>query len=289
MSVFVIAEVGVNHNGSLETALKLMEAAYRMGADAIKFQAFYADTLEPPGARRNMLKFLELKPSDFCHLRDRCAELGLEFMATPFDVEWLRFLYHEMGMRLLKLSSSAIFDPVLRASAATLEWERVFLSTGCSEPADLYSYYAEFKHGITPDYLRSAPSSFERERQKNAVTLLHCVSAYPTLLKDCQLASITALKSLYPNVGFSSHCPSAVPAITAVALGAEVIEQHITFDRNAKGPDHLSSMEVLAFGDMVKAVKSVKSVIGTAKTGPSNCEDATLRVIRERNAWRDSF
>lgn len=260
--VYVIAEIGVNHNGSLDLAHKLIDAAD--GADAVKFQTFTADRLEPPGERRDMLSRLELDREWYPELKDHAERNGLEFISTPFDVESLRFLV-SLGVGTIKISSGHLRDRDLLHAASETACE-IILSTGMSAIVDVKEAL-----GIVPD-----------------AVLLHCTSSYPCQVEDVNLRAIVALAGLHRRVGFSDHTLStALPAV-AVALGATVIEKHMTLDRNMDGPDHKASLEPKEFAAMVVNVREAELALGDGVKYARECEAAVIKIAEERRAWRAS-
>lgn len=268
--ICIIAEVGVNHDGSLARALELIEEAINAGADAVKFQAFTAERLDPPGRRRDMLKRLELTEPAFLELRD-CAMNRIEFMATPFDVHWLEFLVERCGVRRLKLASTSITDmPLLRAAAAT--GLQVLLSTGMATEAELDAALSVF------------PASAK-------LTLMYCVSAYPTPVSELKLGRLSRLYPFRTAFGLSDHTQSTVVPALAAMLGITTVEKHLTYTDSvlAAGPDHLSSLRPDEFAEMVANVRMVKDAFGDGKLGPLPCEAATYLVRKEREAWRESY
>lgn len=268
--VFVIAEVGVNHDGSLDKAAELVVAAADVGADAVKFQAFTPDVLEPPGPRRKMLQRLVLSENELISLADIAHENDLDFMCTPFDVPWLEFLIDSCLLSRIKLAAGSITDlPLLRAAAAT--GLPVILSTGMATRAEL---------GLA---LNQFPPTAD-------LTLLYCVSAYPTSVADLRLGRMAQLYDFRTRIGLSDHTVSTyVPAMAAM-LGATVIEKHLTYTGAADeaGPDHRASLQPHDFADMVAAVRLVPTILRTGPLGPLPCETSSYLTRKEREAWRES-
>lgn len=253
--VYLIAEAGVNHNGSVDAALRMVDAALAAGADAVKFQAFKATRLasrhapqaayqkESAGAASQveMLERLELRPSEFARIRRHCNDVGIEFLATPFSPEDLRILL-DLGVRAIKVASPDIINlPLLQAAAESRL--PVLLSTGASNLAEI----------------DQAHSFLARERDLPLV-LLHCVSSYPTKLEQANLPRIAALYRRYGcPVGFSDHTSEIATARMAVAGGVHVLEKHFTLDRAQPGPDHAFSLSPAALGEYVKSARLAES------------------------------
>ena len=264
MSVFVIAEAGVNHNGDLETAFKLIDAAAEAGADAIKFQTFNAQTLEPPGERRDVLKALELSSSAHIVLKVRAWKRGLEFISTPFDVESLWFLARTIGVNKLKIASGFLgnyeFLDAARESGCDL-----IVSTGMS-------------------YLTEVRTAWKRLGKG---TFLHCVSGYPAPMTEANLNAMIAMRRVLGcEVGLSDHTEGIACPIAATAMGATVIEKHLTLDRSMEGPDHKASLEPLWFAAMVRGIRCVQAAMGDGVKRPQPCETEAMRIAAERKAWR---
>lgn len=250
--LFVIAECGVNHNGSLQNAKRLIEAAKDAGADAAKFQLFNSQKLWGD----DRIKHLELRFSDMDRLYDHCKQVGIEFMCTPFGVEELTVL--TPLLKRIKIASGCIGrKPLLEAAHATQL--PVVLSTGMSTIEDIH------------DAL---------EILLDDVTLLHCTSAYPCHLEDVNLNAMDDLLEFACPVGYSDHTNGITIAIAAVAKGAVMIEKHMTLDRNQEGPDHKTSITPREFKTMRMALGEVEAALGDGKKRVLDCE------LKLREAWR---
>jgi N,N'-diacetyllegionaminate synthase len=278
--VFIIAEAGVNHDGDLRTALRLVDAAARAGADAVKFQTFRADRLAAPAApkaayqerstsarqsQRDMLRELELGRSAHVALRRRCRDRGVEFISSPFDLESVALLA-ELGVRTIKIPSGAIDDlPYLRAVGALRR--KLILSTGM---ADL----AEVRRA-----LRVLTAAGARRKD---ITVLHCHTEYPTAMEHVNLRAMDALaRACGTAVGLSDHTRGIEVPAAAAALGARVIEKHLTLSRRRKGPDHAASLEPAEFSAMVHAVRNVEAALGSGRKAPTAVELRNRRVARK--------
>lgn len=284
---YVIAEAGVNHNGSIDLALQLIDAAAEAGADAVKFQTFRAETLVGPGVgkasyqerttgsgdQRAMLRALELAYDDHVVLYDRCAACGIEFLSTPFDGEALEFLVN-LGMRRIKIASGDLTNRPLIELAAS-KGLPIILSTGMSELSEV----AEAIHWIR----RARPSS----EQTDDIVLLHCTSNYPTALADVNLLAMSTMQRAFGlPVGYSDHTEGREVAPLAVALGATVIEKHFTLDRSLPGPDHMASLEVPELREMIKAIRAASIALGDGAKMPRPVEIAVRDLVRRSVAAR---
>lgn len=249
MSVFITAEAGVNHDGDVNRALHLIEAARQAGANAVKFQLFSAQRLG-----RTELAPLELTYDAVARLYQACK--GIEFLCTPFDVDALAFLV-KLGMRRVKIGS------------------------GCLENRELL--YAAYQSGL-PVILSTGMSDLTRIKTaldvlSGNVTLLHCVSSYPCPLKHANLNAIDTLRSRFRRpVGYSDHTEGIIASVAAVAKGAVIIEKHLTLDRDGFGPDHRSSIEPKAFARMVRDIRSVELALGDGEKRVMPCEEKTQKI-----------
>ena len=273
--VFVIAEAGVNHNGSLETALELATAAAEAGADAVKFQTFTAGKVVSRFAPKaeyqkaatgdgetqyEMLRKLELSHENHLALIRRCGELGICFLSTAFDPDGVRFL-DSLGLPLMKVPSGEITDlPYLRAVNACRR--PVLLSTGMSTCDEV---------AAALDVLRDC-----------SVTLLHCTTEYPCPADSVNLRAMLTLKERFGlPVGYSDHtCGIEIP-VAAVALGAEVVEKHFTLNRAMPGPDHRASLEPAELKAMVSAIRNVEMSMGDGVKAPAPAERKNISIARK--------
>jgi N,N'-diacetyllegionaminate synthase len=264
--VKIIAEVGVNHGGDTYRAERMMEWAHFSGADAVKFQMFQPDLLEPPGERREQLRKLQLHESAFKYLKERCDSKGIEFMCTPFDTESLEFLL-SIGMASIKIASGNLNNIPLIEAALDSE-KPLIISTGGATMAEI-------------------EECWEMVRECADLTFMHCVSAYPCPAEEVNLLAIpflqTALDGKY-KVGFSDHSMGAVAAIGAVAVSALVIEKHFTTEEG-QGPDHGMSMMPADFGRMVWGIREIEKMLGTP--GKTVQPHEVTEIFKEREAWRD--
>lgn len=262
MHTVIIAEAGVNHNGSLELAKQLVEKAVEAGADYIKFQTFKASKLVTKAAKQaeyqqknigkegdsqyQMLKKLELTPEDHEVLIAYCKKNGIKFFSTAFDFDSIEYL-HSLNLGLWKIPSGEVTNfPFLKRVAAYNE--KTILSTGMCDMEDVRAAVnALYKNGLS----------------KENLILLHCNTEYPTPFEDVNLKAMDALRKEFGvEVGYSDHTKGIEVPIAAVALGATVIEKHFTLDRNMEGPDHKASLEPDELKAMVSAIRNIEKAVG---------------------------
>lgn len=277
--VFVIAEAGVNHNGSLDTAKRMIDAAAQAGADAVKFQTFKADSLVRRDARKaayqeenardrqetqyDMLKHLELTEQMHHELMDYCKEKEILFLSTPFDTDSLKMLV-ERGITILKVPSGEVTNyPYLREIGRT--GKPVIMSTGMCDLEEV-----------------KAAVSLLQENSSGEITLLHCNTEYPTPMEDVNLRAMCTLRDeLHLPVGYSDHTQGIEVPVAAVAMGAVVIEKHFTLDRNMDGPDHKASLEPEELKAMVRAIRNIETALGEGMKKPSPSELKNRDVARK--------
>ncbi|MBX3112552.1 MAG: N-acetylneuraminate synthase [Fimbriimonadaceae bacterium] len=276
MSCFIIAEAGVNHNGSLDLAMKLVDVAADSGADAVKFQTFSADRLVTKSARKaayqaettgagnqyEMLKALELTADDFRQLARHCRERHVEFMSTPFDLEDADLLA-DIGVRAFKTPSGELTNlPYLEHVAR--KGKPMYVSTGM---ADL----GEVERAV----------SVVRSAGNDDLTLLHCVSSYPAPFDQVNLNAMATMELAFgAPVGFSDHTQGIEACVAATAVGAACLEKHFTLDRSLPGPDHQASLEPDELRRLVTAVRNVEAALGDGVKRRMPCEEDTARVAR---------
>lgn len=277
--VFIIAEAGVNHNGKLSLARKLVDAAKKSGCDAVKFQTFKAENLVAPDARLagyqkrrgsngiknqfDLIKKLELTSDDFRKLKKYCEKKKIIFLSTPFDYESVDLL-SKLKVPAFKLGSGEITNlPFLRYVAK--KKKAVILSTGMAE-------IPEIKQAVNAIY----------DAGNKRLVLLHCVTEYPAPYKEVNLKAMQSLSNMFKiPVGFSDHTEGIEVAIAAVALGAKVIEKHLTLDRSMEGPDHQASLEPQVFQQMVNAIRHVEKSLGDGVKRPMSSEKKYIHLVRK--------
>lgn len=281
MKTLIIAEAGVNHNGSLELALELVDAAADAGADYVKFQTFRADKLAGKSAKkaeyqaRNigdgddsqyaMLKKLELSPENHFKLMERCLERGIKFLSTAFDLESINFL-ENLGLPLWKIPSGEITNfPYLRAIGRTKK--PAILSTGMATLQEVEDAVGVLTRFGTP---------------RRQITLLHCTTEYPAPKNEINLSAMRTLGEHFGlPVGYSDHTQGIEIPVAAVALGATVIEKHFTLDRTMEGPDHRASLEPDELREMVAQIRHVESALGDGVKEPAESEKKNIPIARK--------
>lgn len=280
-SVFIIAEIGVNHNGCLETAKKLIDAAIESGADAVKFQSFITEeelvkstpkadyqkkTTNAEESQFDMVKKLELNKDQHVELFQYCATRNIEFISSPFDLPSIQLL-NDLGVQRIKIPSGEITNiPYLHAVAKLNK--PVILSTGMS----------------TMDEVEFALKQLESAGlSKSYISILHCTSEYPAPMTSINLNSMVALKDTFGLVvGYSDHSLGSEVAVASVALGAKIIEKHITLDKSMAGPDHSASSEPHEFLFMVKQIRNIEIALGRSEKKPTTQELKTKDVVRKK-------
>ena len=301
---YIIAEAGVNHNGCIETAHKLVDVAAASGADAVKFQTFQAHklaTIDAPKATyqgittdRNesqweMLHKLELNHSAHLILRDYCDEQGIEFLSTPFDLESAHFLVEGVKVSRLKIPSGELTNGPFLLGVARLGVP-VILSTGMSTLGEIGEALAVLAHGfIGSDEIPSREAFIQalcsiegQSKLRELVTLLHCTSEYPAPLSSVNLRAMSTVETAFGlPVGYSDHTNGITVPIAAVARGATIIEKHFTLDRLAPGPDHVASLEPDELTSMVKSIREVEEVLGGGRKLVSFSEWGNRTIARK--------
>jgi N-acetylneuraminate synthase len=301
-STLFIAEAGVNHNGLLDLALQLVDAAADAGADVVKFQTFRADKLVTAaapkaayqvtntgesGAQLEMLRRLELSPADHHQLLARCAQRGIGFMSTAFDAESLALL-GKLPVPAIKIPSGDVTHAPLLLQAARLG-KPMIVSTGMCTLADVEAALGVIAFALTRDGSPSGRADLDaawadaaaREALRERVTLLHCTTQYPAPPQDVHLRAMDTLREAFGlPVGYSDHTTGIEVAIAAVARGATVIEKHFTLDRKLPGPDHAASLQPDELRQLVAAVRVVEAALGKPHKGPAASEAANRAVAR---------
>lgn len=276
----IIAEAGVNHNGDLDTALRLVDAAVLAGADIVKFQTFKANSLVTLNADKAayqkkttdasesqflMLKKLELTLDMHLKLIEYCRFKDIKFLSTPFDKDSVNLL-SKLGQSLWKIPSGEITNlPYLRLIGSL--GHSIILSTGMSNLGEV----------------RDALSVLQKSgTSMSNITVLHCTTEYPAPLEEINLRSMLTIKEqLNVDVGYSDHTHGISIPIAACALGASVIEKHLTLDRNMPGPDHLASLEPEEFSQMVKAIREIETSLGNGVKQPTKSELKNMLTVRK--------
>ncbi|MBT5749554.1 MAG: N-acetylneuraminate synthase, partial [Flavobacteriales bacterium] len=280
MSVFIIAEAGVNHNGSIELAYKLIDEASASGADAVKFQTFKAENLVTINAQKaeyqkqatsqsesqfNMLKKLELDTYAHKRLIDYCKKKDIIFLSTPYDHESIDLLYG-LGLQIFKIPSGEITNLTYLRHVGSLN-KKVILSTGMSNLKEI---------GDAIKILTNAGTL------KENITVLHANTMYPTPMEDVNLRAMQTIQGKFNiTVGYSDHTLGIEVDIAAVALGASIIEKHFTIDKTMDGPDHKSSIEPEELKAMVSSIRSIEKALGCNIKKPSKSEKPNITTARK--------
>ncbi|MFD0590672.1 N-acetylneuraminate synthase [Paenibacillus sp. GCM10027627] len=294
-NVYIIAEAGVNHNGSLAIAKRLVQEAAKAGADAVKFQTFRAaelvskhapkaeyqrDATKGGDTQLEMLQKLELSDKDHIELMEECKKAGIAFLSTPFDFISLELLTNEFGMDELKISSGDLTNlPLLYFAARS--GAKLIISSGLSTLGDIEEALGAIAFGYiggeeAPSLEHFRLAYFSEEGQstlRKRVSLLHCTTEYPTPMEDVHLNKMVTLKQAFGLcTGYSDHTIGSEAAIAAVTLGARIIEKHFTLDKLMEGPDHKASMEPQELTDMIRQIRNVEKALGSAIKIPAQSE-----------------
>jgi N,N'-diacetyllegionaminate synthase len=275
--VFIIAEAGVNHNGSLDMAYRLVDVAKEAEADAIKFQTFKAENVVSRVADKaeyqkkatssgesqlEMIKKLELSFEDFVKLKKYCDKKGIMFLSTPFDYQSIDFLYNLID--IYKIPSGEIINhPYLKHIAA--KNKPIIMSTGMANLGEI----------------EEAISIISAVNSKVKISLLHCTTNYPTSYEEVNLKAIQTLAAAFKlPVGYSDHTLGIEVPIAAVAMGAKLIEKHFTLDKKLPGPDHRASLEPNELKGMIKAIRNIEMALGDGIKKPNKSEIEIMKVAR---------
>ena len=280
MKTFVIAEAGVNHNGKLKVAKKLIEQASICGASAIKFQIYNTNELVTHDAHKakyqeknllskisqhEMLKNYELKFIDFIEIKKHCIKNNIIFLASVFDLKSLE-VFKKLKINKIKIPSGEITNYNLLKAIGKLNKE-IIISSGMSKLKEIES---------------AIKLLIKSGTKKNKITLLHCNSDYPTPVKDVNLKAMTMMKEYFKiKIGYSDHSNNIEVPIAAVTLGATIIEKHFTLNKKNYGPDHKASLEPKEFNEMIKNIKNTEILLGTIKKIISPSESQNIKYVRK--------
>jgi len=276
--VFIIAEAGVNHNGSLDLAYQLIDVAKDAGADAVKFQTFKAEnvvskladkaeyqkkTTGSDKSQLEMIKKLEISFEDFIKLKKYCDKKGIMFLSTPFDHQSIDFL-HDL-IDIYKIPSGEIINyPYLKHIAS--KNKPIIMSTGMANLGEV----------------EEAINTIKKINSKAKISLLHCTTNYPTPYEEVNLKAMQTLAAAFKlPVGYSDHTLGIEVPIAAVAMGAKIIEKHFTLDKNLSGPDHKASLEPGELKEMVKAIRNIEKSLGDGIKKPNKSEIEIMKVARK--------
>ena len=292
--VLIIAEAGVNHNGSIEIAKQMVDKAVEAGVDIIKFQTFKSEKLVSKAARQaeyqqrnigkqgegqlEMLKKLELSKQDHEELIAYCNKKGIRFFSTAFDMESIDYL-HSLNMGLWKIPSGEITNyPYLRKIASY--GESIILSTGMCELSDIKAA-VNVINKFWPKANSQRPTANSQQPTAN-ITILHCNTEYPTPYQDVNLKAMLEIAETFKvKFGYSDHTQGIEVPIAAVALGASVIEKHFTLDKTMEGPDHKASLEPEELKAMVQAIRHIEQALGTGHKTISESERKNIEIARK--------
>ena len=279
MHVYIIAEAGVNHNGQLDLALKLCDAAKEAGVDAVKFQTWKTENIVTASAQQaayqtentgkqesqfDMLKRLELSYEHFAYIQQYCKKIGIDFLSTPDEEESLAFLMNDLQLPWVKIGSGEVTNiPYLRTIASYRK--PVILSTGMSTLAQVATAYDTLLEAGAPQ-----------------VSLLHCTTNYPCPYDEVNLRAMQTMKDAFKcRVGYSDHTMGTEIPVAAVAMGAEIIEKHFTLDRTMDGPDHKASSEPDELKLMVQQIRHIETALGDGIKRPNHSEAENAKVVQK--------
>lgn len=300
---YIIAEAGVNHNGSMEMAVELVKCAAVAGVDAVKFQTFKSENVvtrdatkaeyqitntEEAGSQIDMIRKLELSFDQFRELSKVAAQEGVDFLSTAFDGESLTFLAQDIGIDQLKIPSGELTNGPYLLDCARLGLPMI-VSTGMSTLDEVRAALDVIAFGLTSDADPRGVSDFHdfaiteqgRAALKDKVTLLHCTTEYPTPFEDVNLLAMDTLADSFDlAVGYSDHTVGITVPVAAVARGAMVIEKHFTLDRSLPGPDHAASLEPNELTAMVRAIRETSLALGHGDKTPAASEIKNIPIAR---------
>ncbi len=302
--VYIIAEAGVNHNGSLRRAKTMIKAAAAAGADAVKFQTFVPDevisshapmasyqvkNVKNEASQLEMVRKLELDKEAHRELVRHARHNKIDFLSTPFDILSLEFLVYGLGLDTIKVPSGEITNAPLLVRVGSLA-NRVFLSTGMANISEIDSalgYLAAGHEGVKPTryevgFKKSRMKSSVRDWITDQVSLLHCTTEYPAPIDELNLGAIGEIRANFgTTVGFSDHSFGISAAPAAVALGARIIEKHFTLDRTLPGPDHKASLIPNELIEFVRQIREVEAALGSTKKAPTESELKNMPIARK--------
>ena len=275
--VYIIAEAGVNHNGSVETALKLVDAAKQIGADCVKFQTFKAENIvsrlspkasyqlkvtDSAESQYDMLKKLELQEEDFITIKNHCDKKEIKFLSTPYNFEDVDLLMN-LGVDTFKIASGQLVELPFLKYAARLQ-KRMIISTGMANLAEVYEAVTAI-----------------RSTGNNNIVVLQCNTDYPSNLADSNLKAMCTMRdALNVSIGYSDHVQNNYACFAAVAMGATIIEKHFTLDKKMEGPDHSSSLEPNEFKELIEGIRGIELAIGNGVKTPSASEQKNTFGMR---------
>lgn len=301
----IIAEAGVNHNGSEKLAFELVDAAYNAGADIVKFQTFKASNLVTATAEQAdyqvtntnkkesqlaMLSRLELSYDFHLELVEYCSKLGIEFLSTAFDSESLKFLVNDLKLKRLKIPSGDLTNAPLVFEHAQTGCDLI-VSTGMATLAEIETALGVIAFGYIADkteqpsiqaFENAYYSELGQKLLKEKVTILHCTTEYPAPIQDINLKAMDTIANAFKlSVGYSDHSAGINIPIAAVARGATIIEKHFTLDHNMEGPDHKASLEPPQLQAMIEGIRNIELALGDGLKGPRPSEIKNKPIARK--------
>ena len=302
--IVIIAEAGVNHNGSVERALEMVDVAAEAGADIIKFQTFNAKQvitqktpkvdfqLRNTGKLESMLEMaqkLELNNDAHHLIMQQCKERGIEFLSSPFDLQSMRYLIDKLILSKVKIASGEITNfPLLLAAGQSKR--KIILSSGMSSLGEIEAALGVIAYGLinsdlpcrNSDIFRDVFSSLEGQNALHKyVSLLHCTTEYPSNFEDVNLRAMDTMREAFGlQVGLSDHTLGITVPIAAAARGATIIEKHFTLDKNLEGPDHIASLDPSELSIMVRSIREVELSLGNKIKYPTASEKKNLPIVR---------
>ena len=300
--VFIVAEAGVNHNGSLEKALEMIDAAVYAGVDAVKFQTYKTENYVTKNAGKaqyqkdstgisenqfEMIKKLELSYDSYFKLQEKCLKNNIKFLSTAFDIESLNFLINDINLDILKIPSGEITNgPYLLEHAKCKR--KLIVSTGMSTVDEIETALGVLAFGLLNNkepsknaFHEAYNSDLGKNILKEYVTLLHCTSNYPAKFDEINLKVMLEMKKRFNlSIGYSDHSKGTLVSISAAAMGAKYIEKHFTLDQKLPGPDHLASLEPEELKLMVDHIRNVEIILGNQRKTPQDSEIDNKKVVR---------
>ncbi len=300
---FIIAEAGVNHNGSLDLAFQLVDAAVESGVDAVKFQTYKTENLVTKNAMQaqyqeknigkvssqfEMLKNLELSYENFKKLKRYCDENNIRFLSTPFDLDSVDFLIKELGINLIKIPSGEITNAPYLYKIASSGVDMI-MSTGMATTMEIHHSLAFLAFGLANNIdlsFNKVTDFYEtdeaKELLKEKVRILHCTTEYPTPFEEINLNAMESIKEEFQlDVGLSDHSKGILVPVAAVAKGATIIEKHFTLDKSMVGPDHKASLNPNELMEMVRSIRIIEKALGEKIKGPTQSEIKNKPIARK--------
>lgn len=301
---YIIAEAGVNHNGDLQLAKRLIDIAVNSKADAVKFQTFKTELVISKNAPKaeyqiqstggnesqfEMVKKLELSFDQFRELKTYCDNSGIEFLSTPFDIESADFLINELNLTTIKIPSGEITNAPLLYHIASKQSD-IILSTGMATLSEIEEALGVIAFGLLQKNELPSISAFRsaylspagQRKLKSKVKLLHCTTEYPAPVEDVNLLAIETMNRAFGlATGYSDHTEGIAVTIAAVALGASIIEKHFTHDKQAEGPDHKASLSPEELQLLVQSIRQVETARGTGIKIPAESEMKNISIARK--------